>query len=99
MESTDDDWHAAIETNLHGFFNCCRVVLPHMMERRSGRIIATGSIIVDTGNFGHNKYAVCTASKGGIVAMVKPLAVRLRPMVSPSMRSPRLYRDRHDARD
>src|SRR5207249_354504 len=78
-ESTDDDWHAAIETNLHGFFNCCRVLLPHMMERRSGRIIATGSIIVDTGNFGRNKYAVCTASKGGIVAMVKPLAVEAAP--------------------
>jgi NAD(P)-dependent dehydrogenase (short-subunit alcohol dehydrogenase family) len=79
VESTDDDWHAAIETNLHGFFNCCREVLPHMMERRSGRIIATGSIIVDTGNFGRNKYAVCTASKGGIVAMVKPLAVEAAP--------------------
>ena len=79
VESTDDDWHAAIETNLHGFFNCCRVILPHMMERRSGRIIATGSIIVDTGNFGRNKYAVCTASKGGIVAMVKPLAVEAAP--------------------
>jgi 3-oxoacyl-[acyl-carrier protein] reductase len=24
VESTDDDWHAAIETNLYGFFNCCR---------------------------------------------------------------------------
>src|SRR5262245_3909141 len=79
VESTDDDWHAAIETNLHGFFNCCRVVLPHMMQRHYGRIIATGSIIVDTGNFGRNKYAVCTASKGGIVAMVKPLAVEAAP--------------------
>jgi 3-oxoacyl-[acyl-carrier protein] reductase len=79
VESTDDDWHAAIETNLHGFFNCCRVVLPHMMQRRYGRIIATSSVIVDTGNFGRNKYAVCTASKGGIVAMVKPLAVEAAP--------------------
>src|SRR5499427_3594102 len=79
VESTDDDCHAAIETNLHGFFNCCRVVLPHMMQRRYGRIIATGSVIVDTGNFGRNTYAVCTASKGGIVAMVKPLAVEAAP--------------------
>jgi 3-oxoacyl-[acyl-carrier protein] reductase len=79
VESTDDDWQAAIETNLHGFFNCCRVILPHMMARQYGRIIATGSVIVDTGNFGRNKYAVCTASKGGIVAMVKPLAVEAAP--------------------
>src|SRR5207249_10379335 len=49
------------------------------MARRSGRIIATGSIIVDTGNFGRNKYAVCTAAEGGIVAMVKPLAVEAAP--------------------
>jgi 3-oxoacyl-[acyl-carrier protein] reductase len=40
-----------------------------------GGLLPLGSIIVDTGNFGRNKYAVCTASKGGIVAMVKPLAV------------------------
>jgi 3-oxoacyl-[acyl-carrier protein] reductase len=79
VESTDDDWQAAIETNLHGFFNCCRVIMPHMMTRQYGRIIATGSVIVDTGNFGRNKYAVCTASKGGIVAMVKPLAVEAAP--------------------
>jgi NAD(P)-dependent dehydrogenase (short-subunit alcohol dehydrogenase family) len=79
VESTDDDWQAAIETNLYGFFNCCRVILPHMMARQYGRIIATGSVIVDTGNFGRNKYAVCTASKGGIVAMVKPLAVEAAP--------------------
>ena len=79
VESTDEDWHAAIETNLHGFFNCCRVILPHMIQRHYGRIIATGSIIVDTGNFGRNSYAVCTASKGGIVAMVKPLAVEAAP--------------------
>jgi 3-oxoacyl-[acyl-carrier protein] reductase len=50
-----------------------------MMQRRYGRVIATGSIIVDMGNFGQNKYAVCTASKGGIVAMVKPLAVEAAP--------------------
>lgn len=79
VESSDDDWHAAIETNLRGFFHCCHVVLPHMMQQRYGRIIATGSIIVDTGNFGQNMYAVCTASKGGIIAMVKPLAVEAAP--------------------
>ncbi|MGQ4809856.1 3-oxoacyl-[acyl-carrier-protein] reductase FabG [Candidatus Entotheonellaceae bacterium PAL068K] len=79
VDSTEDDWQAAIETNLHGFFHCCHVVLPHMMQRRSGRIIAMGSVIADTGKFGSNKYAVCTASKGGIVAMVKPLAVEAAP--------------------
>ena len=38
VDSTSDDWQAAIETNLHGFFNVTQAVLPHMIERNTGRI-------------------------------------------------------------
>jgi NAD(P)-dependent dehydrogenase (short-subunit alcohol dehydrogenase family) len=77
VESTDEDWTRAIENNLHGFFNVTRAVLPHMMERKQGRIIATGSCITEVADFGGNKYSVCTASKGGIVAMLKPMAAEV----------------------
>jgi NAD(P)-dependent dehydrogenase (short-subunit alcohol dehydrogenase family) len=77
VESTDEDWTRAIENNLHGFFNVTRAVLPHMIERRQGRIIATGSCITEVADFGGNKYSVCTASKGGIVAMLKPMAAEV----------------------
>lgn len=77
IESTDEDWTRAIETNLHGFFNVTRAVLPHMLERKYGRIIATGSCITEIADFGGNKYAVCTASKGGIVAMLHPIAAEV----------------------
>lgn len=77
VESTDEDWTRAIESNLHGFFNVTRAVLPHMIERKSGRIIATGSCITEIADFGGNKYSVCTASKGGITAMMRPIAAEV----------------------
>ena len=79
VDSTDEDWDSAINTNLRGFFNCCRAVLPHMQERKHGRIIATASIVNEIADFGGNKYSVCTASKGGIVAMLKPIAAEMAP--------------------
>jgi NAD(P)-dependent dehydrogenase (short-subunit alcohol dehydrogenase family) len=48
-----------------------------MIERKHGRIIATGSIIVEKADFGSSAFSVCTASKGGIVALVHPLAAEL----------------------
>jgi 3-oxoacyl-[acyl-carrier protein] reductase len=77
IESTEDDWNAAIDTNLRGFFNVTQSVLHHMIERSYGRIIATGSIINEVADFGGNKYAVCTASKGGIVNMMHPIAAEM----------------------
>jgi len=71
VDSTDEDWTRAIENNLHGFFNVTRAVLPHMIGRKQGRVIATGSCITEVADFGGNCYSVCTASKGGIVAMLR----------------------------
>jgi NAD(P)-dependent dehydrogenase (short-subunit alcohol dehydrogenase family) len=77
VDSTDEDWAAAIETNLHGFYNVCQAALPPMLEQKSGRIIATGSCITEIADFGGNKYSVCTASKGGITAMLRPIAAEV----------------------
>ncbi|MCH7820877.1 MAG: 3-oxoacyl-ACP reductase FabG [Proteobacteria bacterium] len=77
IDSTEDDWNAAMDTNLRGFFNVSQSVLPHMIERKFGRIIATGSIINEVADFGGNKYSVCTASKGGIVNMMHPMAAEM----------------------
>jgi NAD(P)-dependent dehydrogenase (short-subunit alcohol dehydrogenase family) len=77
VDSTDEDWSRAIENNLHGFFNVTRAVLPHMIERKFGRVIATGSCITEIADFGGNCYSVCTASKGGIIAMLRPMAAEV----------------------
>jgi 3-oxoacyl-[acyl-carrier protein] reductase len=77
VESSDEDWTRAIESNLHGFFNVARAVLPHMIERKHGRLIATGSCVTEVADFGGNKYSVCAASKGGITAMMRPIAAEV----------------------
>ncbi|MGH6718071.1 MAG: 3-oxoacyl-ACP reductase family protein [Alphaproteobacteria bacterium] len=77
VDSTDEDWERAMESNLDGFFQMTRAVLPHMIARRSGRIIATGSCITEIADFGGNRYSVCTASKGGITAMLRPIAAEV----------------------
>ncbi len=77
LESSEDDWQAAIETNLHGFFNVCQAALPGMVERGWGRIIATGSIITEVADLGGNAFSVCAASKGGISAMMHPMAAEV----------------------
>jgi len=77
VESTDDDWTRSIEINLHGFFNVTRAALPYMLKQKWGRVIATGSCITEVADFGGNKYSVCTASKGGITAMMRPIAAEV----------------------
>lgn len=77
VESTEEDWVASIENNLHGFFNVCQAALKPMMKQKWGRIIATGSCITEIADFGGNKFSVCTASKGGITAMLRPIAAEV----------------------
>jgi len=77
IDSTEEDWNVAIDSNLRGFFNVTQSILPHMIERKYGRVIATGSIINEVADFGGNKYSICTASKGGIVDMMHPIAAEM----------------------
>ena len=77
IESSEQDWAAAIENNLHGFFNVCQAALKPMLKQKWGRIIAAGSCITEIADFGGNKYSICTASKGGITAMLRPIAAEV----------------------
>jgi acetoacetyl-CoA reductase len=71
---TDEDWDAVIGTNLNSVFYCTSAVLPTMTEQRYGRIVNVASFVGQAGNFGQANYA---ASKGGIIAMTKVLALEL----------------------
>jgi NAD(P)-dependent dehydrogenase (short-subunit alcohol dehydrogenase family) len=65
------NWDYTISVCLYGTLNCTREVLPHMIERKYGKII---SMISDAGRVGEPNQAAYSAAKGGIVAFSKALA-------------------------
>jgi NAD(P)-dependent dehydrogenase (short-subunit alcohol dehydrogenase family) len=69
---TDEDWYKVIAVNLSGAFFMSQAVLPHMIERGSGRIVNISSTIGETGNIGQANYA---ASKSGLFGLTKTLAL------------------------
>jgi NAD(P)-dependent dehydrogenase (short-subunit alcohol dehydrogenase family) len=71
LKLTDEDWYKVIAVNLSGAFFMSQAVLPHMIERGSGRIVNISSIIGETGNIGQANYA---ASKSGLFGLTKTLA-------------------------
>jgi 3-oxoacyl-(acyl-carrier-protein) reductase len=71
---TDDEWQEVISTNLSGTFFMTAAVLPTMIAQKYGRIVNVASMVGQTGNFGQANYA---ASKGGIIAFTKSLALEV----------------------
>ncbi len=67
-EMTDAQWRETIDTNLTGVFNAMRAVLPHMIERGSGRIVAISSV---GGRAGFTNTAHYSTSKWGVIGLVK----------------------------
>jgi len=72
LKMTDEDWYKVIAVNLSGAFFMSQAVLPHMIERGSGRIVNISSIIGEMGNIGQANYA---ASKSGLFGLTKTLAL------------------------
>ena len=71
---TDEDWADVINVNLNGTFYCTSAALPAMMNQRFGRIINISSVVGQMGAFGQANYS---ASKGGIIAFTKSLALEM----------------------
>ena len=74
MRMPKDDWDDVINTNLTGYFNCCKAIVKHMVKQKNGKIINISSIIGQKGNSGQSNYA---ASKAGIIGLTKSLAKEL----------------------
>jgi 3-oxoacyl-[acyl-carrier protein] reductase len=73
---TDADWARMIGVNLTGVFHLCRAVTPIMKDRGGGSIVNIASSAGQRGEAEHAHYA---ASKGGVIALTKSLAVELAP--------------------
>ena len=70
----DDAFEDVIDVNLTGSFNAARAVLPHMLERRYGRIVFTASGLARQGQQQCGHYI---ASKWGIIGLTKSLALEV----------------------
>jgi NAD(P)-dependent dehydrogenase (short-subunit alcohol dehydrogenase family) len=69
---TDEDWRQVLDVNLQGTFYCCREAGKVMLEQRSGSIVNVSSVHAKTG---FERIAAYAASKGGVEALTRALAV------------------------
>ena len=67
-----DEWTKVIDINLTSTFLLSKFAIKKMLKNKSGKIINITSVVGHTGNLGQANY---TASKAGIVAMSKSLAI------------------------
>ncbi len=74
VKVTDELWADTIGVNLTGVGNAIRAVTPHMISRKSGRIVAVTSV---HGRMGAAPFHVYTASKWGVIGLVKSVALEL----------------------
>ena len=68
---TDEMWQRMIGTNLTGTFNCCRSVLPYMINQKNGVIINITSM---WGQVGASMEVHYSAAKAGVIGLTKALA-------------------------
>ena len=69
---TEENWKKVLDVNLTSSFLMCKYAIKKMLKHKSGKIINITSIVGHTGNLGQANYS---ASKAGIVAFSKSLAL------------------------
>ena len=69
---TEENWKKVLDVNLTATFMMCKFAIKKMLKNKSGKIINITSIVGHTGNLGQANYS---ASKAGIVAFSKSLAI------------------------
>ena len=73
-ELSEEDWHRVLDVNLTGAFLVSKAFTPHMLEKKSGRIVHISSCVAFTGTDHEVHYA---ASKGGLFSLAKSHALEL----------------------
>lgn len=76
QDTTIDEWHKVIDTNLNSIFFTSKLAVPQMLAKGDGTIINISSI---WGNTGASMEVAYSASKGGVNAFTKALAKELAP--------------------
>ncbi|MCI9888722.1 3-oxoacyl-ACP reductase [Micrococcales bacterium 31B] len=74
LKTEPDAWDLVQDVNLKSVYYCCKAVLPYMLEQGGGSIINTASFVALRG--AATSQISYTASKGGVLAMTRELAVQ-----------------------
>jgi len=69
---SEENWKKVLDINLTSTFLMCKYAIKKMLKKKYGKIINITSIVGHTGNLGQANYA---ASKAGIIAFSKSLAI------------------------
>jgi len=75
-EISPEEWHKTFAVNLHSLFYLARAVVPSMMKRKSGSIVALGGLASLTAQ---PQRAHVVASKAGLYGLIRALALELGP--------------------
>jgi len=78
LDITPEEWDKVIAVNLTGMFYVAQTAARHMMEREGGAILQTAST---NGVMGYPYYADYNATKAGVIALTKSMALELAPKV------------------
>ena len=76
LELSNEEWHQVISVDLHAAFYLIKAVLPGMIERQWGSIIAMGGQSAITGK---PKAAAVTAAKTGLLGLIRAVAAEMAP--------------------
>jgi NAD(P)-dependent dehydrogenase (short-subunit alcohol dehydrogenase family) len=75
-ELAEEDWDRVLAVNLRGVFLCCKYALPHLDASGKGAIVNIASTF---GMIGAPATPAYAASKGGVIALTRQLAVDYGP--------------------
>lgn len=71
LETTPEFWEKILAINFKGLLNCAHVLLPQMIQKNEGKVIAISSDAARVGSTGESVYA---GSKAAVIAFCKTLA-------------------------
>jgi meso-butanediol dehydrogenase/(S,S)-butanediol dehydrogenase/diacetyl reductase len=85
LDITPEDWRKVLAVNLTGAFYVAQTAARHMWEQGGGVILQTAST---NGILGYPYYADYNASKAGLIALTRSMALELAPLVRVSAVAP-----------
>jgi len=78
LDTSSEDWDRCLDVNLKGVFLCSKYAIPHMLKQGKGNIINISSVHSFQTVNGVAPYA---ASKGGITALTRNMAIDYGPTI------------------